>query len=229
MPGVNPVAAAIWPTVLFVCGFVVLQFGGLDDWIISRFYDAQQHAFPLRNAFLTQTVLHDGGRRAMQLFVALLVVALLASPFVARLKPWRWRLLYLVIAIGLSVGTVNVGKRVSNVDCPWDLTAFGGDRVHYGLFDRKPPSAPVGKCFPGGHSSGGFALLALYFVGVASGMRHARRLLVPGLLIGGVFALDQWVRGAHFPSHDLTTAYLCWMLSLVCYRLLPARHRQPGG
>lgn len=114
---------------------------GLDDWIISRFYDAQQHAFPLRNAFLTQTVLHDGGRRAMQLFVALLVVALLASPFVARLKPWRWRLLYLVIAIGLSVGTVNVGKRVSNVDCPWDLTAFGGDRVHYGLFDRKPPSA----------------------------------------------------------------------------------------
>jgi membrane-associated PAP2 superfamily phosphatase len=103
------------------------------------------------------------------------------------------------------------------MDCPWDLTRYGGSRPYFGLFDDKPDYLPRGRCFPGGHSSAGFALFGLYFAAIQLGLRRHRWYLLPALMVGGLFALDQWVRGAHFPSHDLTTAYICWMTTLVTY------------
>jgi membrane-associated PAP2 superfamily phosphatase len=34
--------------------------------------------------------------------------------------------------------------------------------------------------------------------------------------------LAQQVRGAHFLSHDLWTAFLSWFMSLALYRVFPA-------
>ncbi|MCB1791965.1 MAG: phosphatase PAP2 family protein [Gammaproteobacteria bacterium] len=215
-----PLPPLFWPTVLFVYALLVLQLGGLDEWIVGHFYDPAQHRFPWRHRFLTETLLHDGGRRLMLAFAAFVALAAFAALFKTRLRTWRRRLVYLLIAVALSVALVNLGKRLSNIDCPWDLAEYGGDRAHYGLFAAKPASEPVGHCFPGGHSSSGFSLFALYFVGLASGVRRPRLLLLPALLLGAVFAADQWARGAHFPSHDLTTAYLCWLISLLTYRHL---------
>lgn len=210
----------IWPSMIFAYLLVALRLGSFDESIAGFFYDAQQQGFPLRHAFWTQSVLHDGARKVFTGVAIILVVIALASWLPTRLRAWRRPLVYLLISIAVSIGVVNLGKHLTNIDCPWDLSIFGGDRIEYGLLGDKPDLAPVGRCFPGGHSSGGFSLFALYFVGLAAGMRRPVRLLLPPLLLGSMLALDQWMRGAHFPSHDLTTAYICWMVSLMCYRLL---------
>jgi membrane-associated PAP2 superfamily phosphatase len=38
------------------------------------------------------------------------------------------------------------------------------------------------------------------------------------LLVGLVFSLTQAMRGAHYPSHSLWTAWVCWVLGQLVYR-----------
>lgn len=211
---------ALWPSLAFFLLFPLLQTGGLDEWLSSQFYSRELAAFPLQNNFWTRDVLHHGGRSVMLGVLALIALLWLLAFRVAKLKPWKRDLGYLLLAILISVLLVNVGKRISNVDCPWDLEPFGGTRPHISLFAAKPADIPPGRCFPGGHSSGGFALFALYFVARRRKWKYPALSLAPGLLIGGTFSVAQWMRGAHFPSHDLTTAWLCWIIALLCSQLL---------
>ena len=37
------------------------------------------------------------------------------------------------------------------------------------------------------------------------------------LLLGGVFSLSRMIQGAHFLSHNLWTALLCWLICLGLY------------
>ncbi len=41
--------------------------------------------------------------------------------------------------------------------------------------------------------------------------------LLPSVLLGGLFAYTQHVRGAHFLSHNVWSAGICWLVSLVVY------------
>jgi membrane-associated PAP2 superfamily phosphatase len=214
----DPVRYLLWPSLAFVYAFVVLQISGLDEWVLQWFYDPAAGGFPLRRAFWTQTVLHDGGRTLMRGIATVVVLAVVATWLMPRLRRWRRPATYLLIAIALGVGVVNLGKRLSSVDCPWNLVAFGGTHLGGQWFGNGHSNPKPGHCFPGGHSSGGFALFGLHFFALATGVRRPGRLLLPALVIGPVFAADQWARGAHFPSHDLTTAYLCWMTSALCYQ-----------
>lgn len=210
---------AVWPSLVYIYVLAVLQLGRLDEAVVAAFYDPERHLFPLKHNFWARDVMHNGAHDIMVgIGMVTLMLAVLAGVF-DRWRHLRRPLTYLVTAMVISIVTISISKEITNMDCPWDLVEFGGQRVHYTLLQEKPDSAPRGHCFPGGHSSSGFALFALFFVGRAHQWRRPAFALVPALTIGGVFALDQWARGAHFPSHDLTTAYLCWMISLAVYRL----------
>jgi membrane-associated PAP2 superfamily phosphatase len=50
--------------------------------------------------------------------------------------------------------------------------------------------------------------------------------LAGGLLIGTVFALGQQARGAHFLSHDLTSAAIVWYVLLGLYLVMFARRAE---
>lgn len=218
------VALAVWPTLAFVVLFGLMQAAGFDMWVAARFYDPVLGGFPLRDNFWTSQIMHEGAREVLVVFaVAIFALWLLSWP-VQALRSRRKSLAYLLVVIMLSVVAVHQGKQWTNMDCPWDVAEFGGQRPHLGLFDDKPDTLPRGHCFPGGHSSGGFALLALYFAG-GGGRSRSSLLLLPGLLTGSAFAVDQWMRGAHFPSHDLTSAYLCWMIALGTYAWFYRRER----
>jgi membrane-associated PAP2 superfamily phosphatase len=111
-------------------------------------------------------------------------------------------------------------KSVTNVDCPWDLERYGGSRPYVSLFGDRPDELPRARCFPGAHSSSGFALMCFYFLFRDSRRRAAQVALAGGLLAGAVFAFGQQARGAHFLSHDLTSAVLVWYVLLALYTRL---------
>lgn len=207
--------------------FAVLAVGLMllhgDTWVADRVYAWQGHRWALKNAFVTQTLIHIAGRdlsTAAWLAVAATWVVACLRPGMAAL---RTPLAYLVLSTLLATGLVAWIKSWSNMDCPWDLLRYGGDRPYIGLLGLRPVGMSRGVCFPAGHSSGGYTWMALYFFFLMVRPRLRWFGLSVGVAAGLLFGISQQLRGAHFLSHDLWTATLCWMSVFGIYLLFARR------
>jgi membrane-associated PAP2 superfamily phosphatase len=122
---------------------------------------------------------------------------------------------YLVGSATLCLTLIPIAKRFSFTHCPWDLAIFGGGADYLRLFDWPPSGARRGHCFPAGHATAAFAYLAGWFVWRDVNRSIARRWLIAVLAFGGWAGLAQQVRGAHFLSHTLWTAWVCYAVAIV--------------
>lgn len=194
--------------------------GTLDFRFTQLFYDPVAHVFPLKNApylvFLGHTVLKY--LTSLGLIIGILLAII--SGRVPLLRPWRRALITFCVMASCSALLVVLLKDTSVHACPWDLAMYGGDAQWYPLFDRIGAGIPLGRCWPGGHASGGFAIIAGYFALREQQARWARWLLVTGLALGAIMSAVQIVRGAHFLSHNLWTLWLIWAACLAIDALI---------
>jgi membrane-associated PAP2 superfamily phosphatase len=209
-----------WPAAAFLAASVLIATLDLDRRITHAWYYDLVHGTWLgegSGAWWARDLLHSAGRWLVRLVALAALIAWLVTRF-------RRRAAFALLAILLATGIVGGLKAVTNVDCPWDLEEFNGDRPYIGLFADRPAGLPHARCFPGAHASSGFAMMFGYFLLRDSSRRWARRALAGGLLVGLLFSLGQEARGAHFVSHDLTSAAVVWFVQLVLYRamLVPA-------
>lgn len=186
------------------------------DMIIASWYGNPQ-GFALRNAWLTRALLHDGARSLSGIVLA--VCWLLAWRGSGSALPRPRRLAWSGVVL-LCLLVIPAFKQASQTSCPWDLEAFGGtaDYVpHWLLFviDGGP-----GHCFPSGHAVAAFAFLPMYFQWRGERPALARALLAVTLGAGALLGWTQLARGAHFPSHTLWSAWLCWSISALSARWL---------
>lgn len=161
------------------------------------------------NWWLT-TVLHDGARRLAWCLALLLCVGVWFPVGGLQRLSFNRRLQFALTTL-LSVTVISSLKVISTTSCPYALSDFGGV-AHYAshwahLFEHDGGS---GGCFPAGHASSGFAFLGGYFAFRDTRADVARRWLVGAMVAGLVLGLAQQVRGAHFMSHTLWTAWICW-------------------
>jgi membrane-associated PAP2 superfamily phosphatase len=191
----------------------------LDFALAHLFYDPQAGFIGRHSAFL-EDVLHDRAKQAVIVLGVLAVAGFVASLLPTRLRPLRRPLGYLVLALGISTAIVTPLKAVTAVQCPWSLAEFGGVEPYSPLLGHHAFVDKPGRCWPGGHASAGFSLLALYFALRDRRPRLARSALVGALALGSLFSLGRMMQGAHFLSHNLWTLLFDWMISLVCYRLV---------
>ena len=215
----------MFPTAAFALLVSVIYRLHFDLLVSDLFYDPTQLAFPARSLFWYKAVLHNGGNRLMVVFAVVTFGVYLASFGRAALRSWRRGSGYVLLCLCLVTGVVALGKAVTEIDCPWSLARYGGDKPYVRLFDARPPGVVADGCFPGAHSSGAFALFAFYFLWRDRRPRWARRALVGAAVLGGLFALTQWIRGAHFVSHDLWSAWLAWIICLGVYRAFGGPHK----
>jgi len=184
--------------------------GTLDFWIERQFFDPVTQRFPFKSAphlvFLGHTVLKNV--TALGLVVA--IVLALASIRTPALRSWRRALILFCVMAGGSAYLVQELKEVSAHACPWDLAMYGGHAQWFPLFSHVAAGTELGRCWPGGHASGGFAIIAGYFALRTRHPRWARRLLWLGLAMGTLMGGVQMVRGAHFLSHNLWTLWFVW-------------------
>jgi membrane-associated PAP2 superfamily phosphatase len=137
---------------------------------------------------------------------------------------------FLLSCLVLVPVTVALLKYQSGTSCVRELLRYGGiEPDAYGhlslarLFDAAKPHG----CWPSGHVSGGFALLALGFVGRT---RRTRALLwLCGAAIGTAMGTYQVLRGAHFVSHVLATALVAQALVCLLSGLLMPQPRPESG
>jgi len=195
---------------------------GLDLWLAGL--SATPEGFPLRHHWALTTLLHDGARLLAALMLAALALGV-AWPFgPLRLLPLRRRLWLLAAVVGGMLLVASI-KRFTATDCPWELSDFGGTLPFVSHWDwgAIAGTAP-GHCFPAGHASAGFAWMAGWFAWPA-GSRTGRRWLLASVAAGLVLGVAQQLRGAHFMSHTLWTAWTCWTWAWALSLLRP---RDPG-
>jgi membrane-associated PAP2 superfamily phosphatase len=195
-----------------------LEFTGIDLWLADQWFASEGGHWAWRDHWLAYDVIHHHGKRVLIAFGGLQLILLALSFYVARLRPWRMPLLYLLASMVVVPAAIAHSKHYSAVPCPWDLARYGADLPYLRTFTYPVGLTDTGHCFPSGHSAGGFGLLALYFAGYFY-VRRPALLLLPGLMVGWVFALGQQARGAHFLSHDLWAMSLCWFGALGLFWL----------
>ena len=196
------------------------------DLVLAHWFGTAQ-GFALRDHWLFTTVLHEGARRLSWLLVVGLSLAVWWPVGVLR-KLDRWQRLQLVVSILLGLALVVAIKRISSTSCPWDLAEFGGlaryvSHWRFGLVD-----GGGAHCFPAGHASAGFAFVGGYFVLRDRAPRAARIWLAAALAAGLVLGVSQQMRGAHFMSHTLWTAWLCWTVAWACHSLVTTWRLRSG-
>ena len=245
--------------------FLIFDMTHIDIAISDLFYDPVHRVFPLDQSVLFEKLTHKWprvipdwtGEGAVIGALLSFIWPLLNRARAPRLLAWveRMRLgpvlrfaarhrrdwLFVVLAFALSTGAIHYLKSHTSVYCPIETTQYAGAIVHrawYENFDLLRVAGD-GRCWPGGHASGGFTLLALYFVARRYRWRYSSVLLYGPLLLGFVYGTTRVLQGWHYMSHTFWAAIVvwltCWLTALAFYGrarleqpLLPRSSAVPG-
>lgn len=178
------------------------------DLPLARWFGSAS-GFALENHWFWRGVLHDDMRPLPWLFELALMIGIVRPVGALRRLPASRRI-QLALTTLLALLVVSDIKLHSHSSCPWSLQEFGGVASHVSHWAWGVRDSGGGGCFPAGHASAGFAFIGGFFA-----FRHAlpvtaRRWLLGAMLAGLLLGLAQQVRGAHYMSHTLWTAWFCW-------------------
>ncbi|WP_175414807.1 phosphatase PAP2 family protein [Nibricoccus aquaticus] len=232
-------ARTLWPALALLAGALALfELTSIDLLLQDHLYN-----------FTTRQWLIDGTAplprlffyQAPKIFLILFAVSLLAL----LLGPARWRtffhfpsptdrraLLAVLLTLASGPALIGIGKAVTNIFCPSEISRYGGDVAYIRVFECYPPGqrpARRGRCFPAGHASGGFALLSL--AALARTRRGQLTGISIGLALGGIMGVYQMLKGAHYLSHTVITALASWLIFLLWHHLatrLPLKASHPS-
>ena len=176
--------------------------------------------FAWRDHALTSLWLHTGGRWLSGVLLVGVAVNAVRPFHFARGLPRGVRWWWLATTLGCLLLIPFIKSR-SHISCPWDLAQFGGSAQWLSHADWRAWVAPGDggpeRCFPSGHASGAFSFLAGWFALRGTAARSARAWLGAVLALGLLFGWAQLARGAHYPSHTLWTAWICWAVSAAAW------------
>jgi membrane-associated PAP2 superfamily phosphatase len=201
------------------------DFSGLDLWLSQQL--ANEQGFYFRHHWILEKVIHGGGRQLTFVVAALLFLNALYPMsrwlFFRKKKIFQywpsWGMgIWWLISTCLCWLLIAVIKHISLTSCPWSLAMFGGEAQYVSHWLMGVADGGGGKCFPSGHASAIFGLLSIYFF--LRAVKHPMSFFVLTfmLLIGFTFGVAQVLRGAHYVSHVLWTAWIAWVWSLCAVR-----------
>ena len=198
---------------------LLLDPSGVDFALANRFYEPGL-GFVGRHNFWLEDILHDRAKQGVIILGVLSIGGLLLSLVVKQWRAWSLPLGYLVLSLAVSTSIVTPLKKLTAMQCPWSLTEFGGEEAFSPLLGERAVTDHPGRCWPGGHASAGFSLIALFFALRDRYPRRARVALALALGLGMIFSIGRVMQGAHFLSHNLWTLLFDWLICTLFYRWL---------
>ena len=208
--GSEPAGRSLWNWTL---GSLVLllawESSGLDL-PLARLTAGGGQGFAGRDNWFAGVLLHDGMRHLAFALGAWLLAGVWWPVGVLRRLARSARIQWLASLL-LGVALVNLLKHASQTSCPWDLAEFGGAGTYVNHWVWGRADGGPGHCFPAGHASAAFAFVGGFFALRPVSLPLATGCLALVLAAGLALGLAQQFRGAHFMSHTLWTAWLCWI------------------
>lgn len=205
--------SAILISSFFILWFYIPVGSNLDLTLISPWVDSAGQ-FPFKDSWFLATLNHRYVKNIIILIYCFYFFTWIASFKFKKLKPLRHDYAYFFFASMLCTILIGFIKAHSAHACPWDMTVPTNTGFTWNF------SAIDGHCFPGGHASTGFALMTGYFVYFKSNTKRAYFFLITGLILGFTMGWAQMMRGAHFLSHNLWTAWITWLINFIVYMLI---------
>ncbi|CAK15474.1 phosphatase PAP2 family protein [Pseudomonas entomophila] len=225
------------PLLLSALVFMLFDLTSLDRWLSNLLLDPATGQFVFQHNAWFEKATHKWPRILPDWTGELAVIGLLLSllwPLLRRYAPatravegirvapllrftadHRRDFLYVVVAFALCTGVIHYLKSHTGVYCPVETTLYGGSEAHlewYQQFTWLDKAGP-GRCWPGGHASSGFTLLALYFVALRHRWPHARKLLLAILVVGFIYGTTRVLQGWHYMSHTFWAGIFVWLTS----------------
>jgi membrane-associated PAP2 superfamily phosphatase len=200
------------PLALLSLAFVLAYGAGFDQVLASWLYQLQGGQWQLKQHWLTERLLHQAVRQLNQLVVLILLLYWLSQVIAGKRSGTQYALGLLLLNLALSFTSIAVLKKLIPMECPWDLQQFGGNLPFIGLFSERPASMVPNQCFPAGHASIGYSWLAIYYFLLVARPSIAKLGLWCSVGLGLLLGFTQQLRGAHFISHDIATAAICWLI-----------------
>jgi membrane-associated PAP2 superfamily phosphatase len=197
----------------------------LDIQLQNYFYNFSTNTWLISEAMHSKlTYIFYVGIKAILAILGLISLIILARSTKNK-KFKKWQKASLLMLLSLSIVPVITGqiKAHSNIYCPMQLEMYGGKYPHAQIFEPYSQefiaSNPrVGRCFPAGHASGGFALMMLFF---CFKKRNSKiKGLALGLSLGWIMGIYQILRGEHFLSHTIVSMLLAWVLILIIQKIV---------
>ncbi|KNC16637.1 phosphatase PAP2 family protein [Pseudomonas sp. RIT-PI-a] len=188
------------------------------DFALAQVFYVPGSGFIGRQSYWLENILHDRAKQAVIAFAVLALAGFIVSLCSPKWRQWRRPLGYVVLSMALTTAVVMPLKVLTAVHCPWSLKEFGGQETYTPLLSPRAETEKPGLCWPGGHASSGFSLLALFFFWRDRRPRTARIALAVALGLGAIFSLGRMAQGAHFLSHNIWTLLIDWMICVLCYR-----------
>lgn len=192
----------------------------LDLRLEAPYYDAVNHTFPWRYAWVTKYFIHHHVKEALIVAgLAIWAIALYArfrrTPRFLIGHQRRWWTIALSFVLVPTV--IAVLRHFSSMHCPWDITDFGGYAPYFDLLENAPLGVRAGRCFPSGFTASGAWLLAFALLWYPQ--RKLRSIAIGVLAFAFAFGLGwaQQIRGAHFLSHTLWSIWVGWAVILVIH------------
>jgi membrane-associated PAP2 superfamily phosphatase len=194
------------------------------DWVVAQHYgNASGFAAQYAN---WATQLHTAGRWLALLCWGACGVYACWPGHGTSTRRLAWAGVVGVLLAALLVASI---KQASSAACPWSLQGFGGQQAyasHWLQWGGRATSS--GQCFPSGHASAAFAFLPLFTLWRDHRPGWARLAMVCTVVLGAAFGWLQVARGAHFVSHVLWSAWLCWLVAMWLPPVVAWMHQRSG-
>ncbi len=229
------------PLLLAVLVFCLFDLTNIDRTISNALIDPSTGEFILRHSKLFEDLTHRWPRVIPDWTGELAVIGALLSfiwprlaahteaapvrfleranvaPLLRFTTDHRRDLFFVVVAFALTTGVIHYLKAHTSVYCPVETTLYGGKELRVEWFEHFTwlHKAGDGRCWPGGHASSGFTMLALYFVARRYRWQHAKALLGAIVLLGMVFGTTRVLQGWHYMSHTFWAGIFVWLSTFL--------------
>lgn len=203
------------------------NWSGFDLWLSHWFYSQEAGLFVYREHPVFSHLLHSGLKNMVVAFwVGLFARLIWLKAKRAKPNPAQPQFLdapfltWLLVTSGICAMAVATFKSQSMHACPWSLSIYGGTESYFLFWGDASGSA--GKCFPSGHASIGWMWLP-FAIAPATLVQLQRRANPVGYklmeltlaIVAVLSSATQIIRGAHFLSHVMATAWVCLTITLV--------------
>ena len=211
---------------VFVIAF--FQLTDSDIYIQSFFYNFESKTWIIdKNEPILKFLLYDGLKNLLLLFGALILLSLIFLRKKSLVQEYKKGLIIVLLSaifVPLIIGSL---KAISNTPCPCNIVYFNGTYPDIKVFDSYPKDfvqPSKAKCWPAGHASGGFALMALFFLFKTP--INQKRALIIGLVVGWSMGTYKMLLGDHFLSHTIITMMMAWLIILIIVKFTQFKQRQ---
>lgn len=90
----------------------------LDLLVVDKIFMLEENFWSMRDAWLTETLIHKWGRMLLAAMIVLILVAWLGGYRFNFLQSYRFGLSYLLVAVIINIITISILKSFTETDCP---------------------------------------------------------------------------------------------------------------